>query len=225
VEAAFKLEHLTFKYKKNSKEILSDISCEIPKGQITGIMGPSGAGKTTLIKLLNGVICLNDHKGAQGDIFLLGKKVRDLPKEHIFLHVGTVLQDPDTQIIFTNVEDELAFGMENYCIEPQIIEQKISEMLTFLGIEALRHRDPNTLSGGEKQLVILAAILCLDVEIIILDECMSQVDQLGRKRIQEMIEKLYNHGKTIIMIEHEIENLSLAQSILYLNEGRLSCRS
>lgn len=225
MEAAFKLEHLSFKYKKSSRAILSDITCEIPKGEITGIMGPSGAGKTTLIRLLNGVISLEDHKGAEGDIFLLGKKLRDMPKHHVFLNVGTVLQDPDTQIIFTNVEDELAFGMENYCIEPQLIERKITEIVGLLGIEALRHRDPNTLSGGEKQLVILAAILCLDVEIIILDECMSQVDQSGRKRILALIQKLQNQGKTILMIEHEIENLSLASSILYLSEGRLSCRS
>jgi energy-coupling factor transport system ATP-binding protein len=132
-----------------------------------------------------------------------------------------VYQDPDTQIIFSCVEDEMAFGPENLCISREDILKRIDHILELLDIQGLRYRNPNKLSGGEKQLVVLASILTLDVDIIILDEAMSQVDRQGKKRILKAIQRMKSAGKSIIMVEHTIENLSISDEILLLKEGKL----
>ena len=216
-----KLSSISFKYGINTDVLLDDINLTIKEGSITAIVGLSGVGKTTLIQILNGTIQHSTHKGISGDIMLYGMTFNELKKTEICKRVGTVFQDPDTQIIFSNVEDELAFGMENFCVEREEMLQRINKVLDLLGIEDLRDRNPNKLSGGEKQLVVLGAILCLNPDIIILDECMAQVDKKGKERILNVLKTLRIEGKTIIMIEHDYANLSVSDEIYELNSGKL----
>lgn len=129
-------------------------------------MGSSGSGKSTLLKIINGTI---DTSKLQGD-YRRPDNVR----------FGSVYQNLDNQIIFPNVLDELVFGMENLCFSKKQMDEKLLNVTQLLGIDHLLSEETRHLSGGEKQLVIMASILCLDVEVLILDECLSQVDQKGK---------------------------------------------
>lgn len=217
------IKNLYFNYSNTkTNAIIDSISFSVNNGQIVAIVGSSGVGKTTLIKMINGTIHPNDNKRIKGEIYIFGEEIKRLSKPQISKYMGTVFQDPDTQIIFSCVEDELAFGMENLCFPQKDMTKRIDDVLELLNIESLRYRNPNQLSGGEKQLVVIASILCLDVDIIILDEVLTQVDKKGKAKILKALEKLKNQGKTIIMIEHDYGNLFIADSVYRLEEGKLN---
>jgi energy-coupling factor transporter ATP-binding protein EcfA2 len=216
---AIRLEALSFQYNRR-KKILEDVNMQIESGQVVGIIGESGVGKTTLLRLMNGSFFHEYAHKIKGNIYIDSKQMQK--EEDFFQKVGTIYQNPDNQIIFSNVTDELAFGMENMYTHPSVMHEKIDEVLKLLDIEHLRHRNPNTLSGGEKQLVTVAAILCLDIDIVILDECMAQVDTKGKVLIKEAIRRMKAHQKTIVMVEHDFENLQCCDQIYQLREGVLS---
>ncbi|MBS7526897.1 ABC transporter ATP-binding protein [Fusibacter paucivorans] len=215
---AIQLEALTFQYNKR-KKILDNVNLSIGKGEAVGIIGESGVGKTTLLRLMNGSYFHEYERQIKGSIFIDGQRMAK--EEDFFQKIGTIYQNPDNQIIFSNVTDELAFGMENMCISPEIMRSKIDEVLKMLAIEHLRDRNPNTLSGGEKQLVTVAAILCLDIGILILDECMAQVDAKGKVLITEAIRRMKTHHKTVVMVEHDYENLRPCDRIYKMEAGKL----
>jgi energy-coupling factor transport system ATP-binding protein len=214
-------KNLYFSYDEKKSPMINGINITLEKGSVIGILGLSGSGKTTLIKILNGLIPKRIQGSFKGKVMLKGKNFKTMTLQEISQNIGTVYQDPDTQIIFSCVEDEMAFGPENLCISREDILKRIDHILELLDIQGLRYRNPNKLSGGEKQLVVLASILTLDVDIIILDEAMSQVDRQGKKRILKAIQRMKSAGKSIIMVEHTIENLSISDEILLLKEGKL----
>jgi energy-coupling factor transport system ATP-binding protein len=139
----------------------------------------------------------------------------------IVAKLGIVFQDPDTQLFSPTVEDELAFGPENLCIERDEIDIRIENSISQVGMENYRLDSPNHLSGGQKQLVALASVLSLKPEILILDEAMAQIDAEGRKLIKETIRSLKETGKTLVLVEHDMENLDIADRILVLKDGKL----
>lgn len=214
-------KNIYFKYGEKDSQILENINIDLQSGKIIGIMGLSGSGKTTLIQILNGLIPKRVPGSYKGKVLIKGDDISKIEVEKISREIGTVYQDPDTQIIFSCVEDELAFGPENLCIKKEKILKKIEEVLKLLNIEHLRYRNPNKLSGGEKQLVVIASVLTLDVDIVILDESMSQIDDKGKILIKKGIERLRDSGKGIIMVEHDIDNLSIADDIFILQGGEL----
>lgn len=215
---AIELKHLTFQYNKH-KVILKDASLEVAKGALVGLIGDSGVGKTSVLRMINGSLVSEGRQKLSGRISLNGVLMEK--EEDFFRQTGTVYQNPDNQIIFSSVEDELAFGMENMCISPELMGDKITQALDLLGIKHLRKRNPNELSGGEKQLIILAAILCLDIDIIILDECMTQIDTAGRKLIIEAIKRMKGSGKTVLMVEHDYENLSIVDQVYRIENQKI----
>ena len=206
-------KNLNFSYHEKEEPIINGINLSLEKGKIIGIVGLSGSGKTTLIKILNGLIPKRIQGIYNGTVSLRGKDFKNMTLQEISQSIGTVYQNPDTQIIFSCVEDEMAFGPENLCMSRKDILKKIDYVLELLNIQELRYRNPNKLSGGEKQLVVLASILTLDVDIIILDEPMSQIDAQGKKNIIKAIQRMKSAGKGIIMVEHAIENLSISDEI------------
>lgn len=212
------LENVSFSYHKN-REILSKANASFNKGSINGIVGLSGSGKTTLIRLINGSLIRDGVYDFQGSIKVFEKDIKT--QKDINRFIGTVYQDPDNQIIFTKVIDEVVFGMENYNKSSSYMDTKLVEVLELLGIDYLKLRDPNQLSGGEKQLVVLASILTLDVEILVLDECMTGVSYNSRLKVLEIIKKLKDQGKCIVMVEHDYENLLDTNKIYELHKGLL----
>lgn len=190
-------------------------------GQITGIVGLSGSGKSTLLRLINGSLKMEKWPGASGAVLIEGKDRKDWTFDDLVQKMGTVYQDPDCQILFSHVEDEWVFGMENYQLSSAEMDARMNEVCDLLQIHHLRHRDPNQLSGGEKQLVILASILCLEAEILVLDECMAQVDAKGRRLIFQALQRLKAAGKTLILVEHEEDNLQIADRIYRVRKQKL----
>lgn len=217
-----KAENLSFQYRQNSKIILQNIDLTVDKGEILAVAGLSGAGKSTLCYCLCGIIPHVYNGLMTGNVYINGKNTRDLTLPQIATMLGIVFQNPDNQLFSFSVEDEIAFGPENLCVPRSEIERRVTETLKTVGMQEFRHAGPQQLSGGQRQLISLAAVLSLQPEILIFDEAMSQIDSAGKKLVRDMILKLKEEGKTIIMVEHDFENLALADRILVLRDGRLA---
>lgn len=218
---AIDIENLKFKYEGQKDYILNGVNLKVQRGDVLAIVGLSGNGKSTLCYSLNGIIPNIFHGDLQGHVKIFGSHIKDIDKSELMNTIGVVFQDPDTQLFSPTVEDELAFGPENLCIPREEIGSRIDNVLKLTGMEKYRYENPNNLSGGEKQLIVLGAILCLQPNILVFDEAMAQVDDDGKKRIKEVIKKLKNDGKTIIMIEHDFNNLDIADKVVLLKNGRL----
>lgn len=218
---AIETKKLFFKYKDSDPYIIKNINLRIKKGEILGIVGLSGSGKSTLINLLNGIIPKRISGILTGDVYINGENIAEKNINELATCIGTIFQNPDYQILFSNAEDEMAFGPENLCCEKFEILNRITDVTKLLNIEKLRTKNPNNLSGGEKQLITIASVLTLNVGIIIFDESMAQIDENGRKLIKDAILKLKNQGKALLMVEHDLDNLDIADRILLLKEGRL----
>ncbi|GAA0177083.1 hypothetical protein SH2C18_03710 [Clostridium sediminicola] len=217
-----KINNLKFKYKSSKDYILNGINLKIGKGEVIAITGLSGCGKTSLMYCINGIIPKRYNGDFSGEVLIDGKNISELEVEQVATMIGTVFQDPDTQIVFSNVEDEIAFSSENLCVEKSEILKRMDDITELLDIQRLRGRNPRDLSGGEKQLIVAASVLILGINILILDECMSQVDEKGKKLMKRAISKLKEQGKTIIMVEHEEENLDIVDKVYKLERGVLS---
>lgn len=214
-------KNLSFKYKKNDKNIINDVSLQVNKGEILAIVGLSGSGKTTLCYCLSGIIP-NVYTGdLTGEVFIKDQIIKNMSMPQIATKVGIVFQNPETQIFFPIVENELAFGPENLCINRNEIDERINEVLSLLDIENIRYEKTQHLSGGQKQLIALASVLTLKPEILIFDEVMAQIDKKGKKAIKDIILQLKKEGRTVIMVEHNLDNIDIADKKLVLKNGRL----
>lgn len=216
------IKNLKFKYKNSKDYILKDVNFKMKKGEVIAITGLSGCGKTSLMYCINGIVPKRYSGDFSGEVLINGKNILELEVPEVATMIGTVFQDPDTQIVFSNVDDEIAFSSENLCVEKNEILNRIDAITKLLNIEKLRGRNPKDLSGGEKQLVVAASVLSLGINILILDECMSQVDENGKKLMKKAILKLKKEGKTIIMVEHEEDNLDIVDTVYSLHKGVLS---
>ncbi|NLM43688.1 MAG: ABC transporter ATP-binding protein [Clostridiales bacterium] len=218
------VKDLSFKYTANSPLILNSISFKIEKGTITSIAGLSGCGKTTLAFCLCGAIPKSMPGIIDGSIIIEGEDIKNLNLPNLAQKVGMVFQDVDNQLFLPTVEAEIAFAPENLCLPYEEIEKRVEKVIDMLGIESLRYKNPSQLSGGQKHLVALASILSLDPEIIILDEVLSELDRKNKKLIISVIKSLNKAGKTIIIIDHSIKNLMVANSILLMKNGNIEDR-
>lgn len=215
-------ENLSFSYPGNERQILNNINFTINRGEIKAVVGLSGSGKSTFCYCLSGVIPHIYPGNLSGHVYIAGETVGELKIQEISTRVGIVFQNPETQLFFSVVEDELAFGPENLCIPREKIGERIENTLELLGIRDLRSANISNLSGGQKQLVALASVLTLQPDILIFDEVMSQIDKPGKKRIKNVILDLKEKGKTIIIVEHDLNNVDIADEVLLLRRGRLS---
>ncbi|MFA6941653.1 MAG: ABC transporter ATP-binding protein, partial [Clostridiaceae bacterium] len=201
--------------------ILRGVNLKVKKGEILALVGLSGCGKTTLCHCMCGIIPHVFQGDYKGKVLINGNLAADMKLPSIAAKLGIVFQDPDTQLFSPVVEDEIAFGPENLCIERDEIGKRIGDALKKVRMERYRFESPAILSGGQKQLIALASVLSLNSEILIFDEAMSQIDSEGKRIIKEMIGQLKNLGKTIIMVEHDFENLDIADRIMVMKNGIL----
>jgi len=218
---AVEIEGLHFKYRGQKECILNGINLRVCQGEVLAIVGLSGNGKSTLCYALNGIIP-NIYKGdLKGSVKIMGRTLKDISIVRLATIVGVVFQDPDTQLFSPTVEDEIAFGPENLCLPRKEIGMRIDRVLELTGMVSYRYENPNNLSGGEKQLVALGAVLSLEPDILVFDEAMAQIDKDGKKRIKKVIRKLKDDGKTIIIIDHDFNNLDIADRVVLLKNGKL----
>jgi energy-coupling factor transporter ATP-binding protein EcfA2 len=218
---ALVVEDLTFRYRDRTEPTLRNISLKIPKGELLLVAGASGSGKTTLIRCINGLIPRSYKGELQGKVLLNGTDNKDLPLANISQIVGTVLQDPERQILGTRVCNEVAFGLENLGMERSVIKDRIEKALDYLCITELRNRETFNLSGGEKQKVALAGVLAMHPSILLLDEPLASLDPASAQETLVLVRRLIDEGLTVIMIEHRIEDvLSIRPDrVLFLEDG------
>lgn len=218
-----KIKGLTFKYKGSKEPALKDVSLDIQDGDFIGIIGTSGAGKTTLALALNGVIPHQLPGDFYGSVSVDSMDTIDNPPEKFCRKIGEVFQNIDSQMVASVVEDEILFGLENFGYSRQEIESRLSKALADLGITDLRYREISSLSGGQKQKVAIAALLALEPEIMVLDEPTGELDPESSIEIFQLLQKLNREkGITIVIVEQKIMLLcAYVKRLLVLDKGDL----
>lgn len=210
-----KIENLKFKYKEENY-ILQDINLEINKGECMAIVGKNGSGKSTLSKLIAGIL-----KPTKGNIYIDEINTRD-KKEYINLRkkVGIVFQNPENQIIFNNIDDELSFALKNLKLDN--IELRINEALNKVKINKDSIGEIDELSLGQKQRITIAGVLAINPEYIVFDEPTTMIDSEGKEAVYKIISTLKENGYTIIYVTNNTEEILLADKILILDKGKIA---
>jgi energy-coupling factor transport system ATP-binding protein len=218
---ALVIDQLSFRYQRRDEYALKEISFQVDPGEILLIAGASGCGKTTLMRCINGLIPRTYHGEITGDIKLFGKSVTEMSMPELSQNVGTILQDPERQIVGSYVLNEVAFGLENLGLPRDEILQRADETLKFLGISHLRDRETFLTSGGEKQKVALAGVLSMRPRILLLDEPLASLDPMSSREALQFFRWLANEGIAIMIVEHRVEDVLAIHpdKVLYLENG------
>jgi energy-coupling factor transport system ATP-binding protein len=223
VSIVIAIKDLSFRYAGAEKNALSGINLEIPDGDFLGVIGSSGAGKSTLTYALNGVIPHHYPGDFYGSVLINSQDTVDAGTENLSRQVGSVFQDIDGQMVASVVEDEILFGLENFAVDHAEIEGRLTGALAAAGIPELRKRAISTLSGGQKQKVVIAAITALRPRIIVLDEPSGELDPRSSRKIFEYLRELNEqHGITIVVVEQKIMLLcEFAKHLVVMDSGAL----
>lgn len=214
---------VTYRYPRAHQPALTDVTLTIDDGERVLVAGPSAGGKSTLLRLFNGLIP-HFHGGAlRGSVEVLGQDTATTPPRNLATVAGMVFQEPEAQGIADTVEDEVAFGMEQLGVAPAVMRQRIATLLGALGIDHLRHRRLATLSGGERQRVAIASVLALQPALLLLDEPTSQLDPDGAQAVLDALENARRElGLAVVIAEHRVERLlPWADVVLLVDGGRV----
>lgn len=220
-EILFDIRHLTHTFETEDGktfDALSDVTCTIPKGSFTAIIGTNGSGKSTLARHLNAL-----YLPTAGEVIVEGMKTSDM--EHIWdirQKVGMVFQNPDNQLVAAIVEEDVAFGPENLGVPADEIRKRVDYALEKVGMSAYRTHSPAMLSGGQKQRIAIAGVLAMHPDCIVLDEPTAMLDPLGRKEVMDTIHELNrSEGITIVLITHFMEEAVTADHVLVVDRTKL----
>jgi len=216
----YKAENFSFSYKKSDKKALKNIKLEIGEGEFLGIIGKTGAGKTTLVLTMNGIIPNFLKGGFEGSVKIFGKDLISSKVNDFFRDVGIVFQDFETQIFSSSVEREIVFGLENLGIDRDEIKRRLEIFSKKMGIYHLLRRNPLSLSGGEKQRVVVASILAMEPSLLVFDEPTTDMDFEGREELYSLYNGLKGK-KAIVVVEHELERLLSSDRVLILEKGEI----
>ena len=217
------VEDLSFRYRDRQGAAIHDISFELSPGEILLVAGASGCGKTTLIRCINGLIPRSYKGEISGRIVVFGEEVKNWPLSRISQKIGTVLQDPERQILGTKVLNEVAFGLENLGIPRTEIYGRVQAALDILEISHLEDRDTFTLSGGEKQKVALAGVLAMRPSILLLDEPLASLDPASAWDSLNTIRLLADQGISVMLVEHRVEDVLRIQPgrVMFMSDGEI----
>ncbi len=218
---AFTIEHLTFAYSGRDVPALSDISLSIRKGEFVTLIGQSGCGKSTLLRQLKPPLA--PHGKREGDIRFFGEPLYALDARAQAARIGFVLQSPDNQIVTDKVWHELAFGLESLGYRTADIRLRVAEMASFFGIQTWFHKSVTELSGGQKQMLNLAAVMTMQPEVLLLDEPTSQLDPIAASDFLETLAKINRElGTTILISEHRLEEvMPLSDRVVVMDGGKV----
>ncbi|MDD6846984.1 MAG: energy-coupling factor transporter ATPase [bacterium] len=217
-DSAIFLKDLSFSYIENGPLNIKEITLDIKRGQSVAIIGHNGSGKSTLAKLIDGILVQKS-----GDIFIFGVKMTDDNVLLLRRDIALVFQNPDSQFIGATVRDDIAFGLENECVDPKAMPQMIEECAKKVGMEEYLDREPCNLSGGQKQRVAIAGAIARKSSILILDEASAMLDPKGKSELRALIKKTReeNPDLTVLNITHELEDASVADRVIVLNAGKV----
>ena len=216
-------QDLSFTYKNEKKPALQEIRLSVPDGGFLGIIGPAGAGKTTLARAVTGMIPHHYRGDFYGSVTVNGLDTVDTSIDELARLVGMVFQDVESQIISPLVEDELLYGLENFGIPREEIPGRMTEAMEMVGIPELKDRSIASLSGGQRQKVAIASILALKPQILVLDEPTGELDPRSSRQIFSLLKTLNEEqGITVILIEQKIMLLcEFAKQLAVISEGRI----
>ena len=224
METIINVDDVSFSYGTQTEQALSHISLSVNKGDFIGIIGPSGAGKSTLAACLSGAVPHHYTGAFFGSVMVDGHDTCEVSLTDVSQIVGSVLQDIDTQMVASVVEDEMLFGLENFGVPHDQIEQRVSETLETVGISDLRDREIATLSGGQKQKVAIAAILAMRPRVLVLDEPTAALDPASSTLVFETLREANRVlGITIVVVEQKVALLSeYCNRVFVLNHGEIA---
>lgn len=222
--AAVRVEDLWFRYPGADLPALRGIDLVVGPGEFHGVIGPSGAGKSTLCLALTGLIPYSVEGEVEGRVLVRGVDVTSRHEPDVTAEMSLVLQDPEAQIIGMTVAEDLAYGPENYEVDPAVIAERSVRCLDLVGLPGMSERDTYALSGGEKQRLAIAAALMTEPRILVLDEPTSELDPLGKDQVFAVLAELRRaHDTTVVVVEHEVDRLvGLADRIWVMHEGRVT---
>ena len=222
-KSAVRLEHLSYSYKNddniNEEDLtINDVNFDIYEGEYVALIGHNGSGKSTLAKLIIGL-----YVQLKGQIYIFDQEMNDDNVYELRRNLGIIFQNPDNQFIGSTVRDDIAFGLENDCIDTDTMKILVDEFAEKVGMKEYLDKEPSNLSGGQKQRVAIAGALARKPKILIMDEATAMLDPKGRRDIRNLIKKMKdeNPGLTIISITHDIDEAYQGDKVIVLNKGKV----
>jgi len=222
-EVVISFQNFSYSY-PTKPNALVDINFEVHKGEVIGIIGPNGAGKSTFCKSLNGLVPHFYGGTVKGSVIVAGMNTLEHTVAELSTKVGLVFQEPENQLsgLALTVEEEVGFGLLMLGFPRELIKERVKEALEKVGLKGLEKRSPFELSGGQQQRLAIATVLAMKPEIMVLDEPVALLDPIGKYEVFSVIKELIKEGSTIVIAEHEIEELAyLTDYIVLLNEGKI----
>ena len=218
MENIIEVRNLKYKYDSESENYtLNDVSFQVKKGEWLSIVGHNGSGKSTTVRLIDGLL-----EAESGDIIISGDK---LTAENVWekrRQIGMVFQNPDNQFVGATVEDDVAFGLENQGLDYDLMVERVQQALELVSMQDFKEREPARLSGGQKQRVAVAGVVALRPDIIILDEATSMLDPEGRLDLIQTVKKIKDSNQlTVISITHDLDEIALSDRVLVMKEGQV----
>lgn len=215
MDSIVKLKNVSFSY--NRKKFIENLFLEVNRNSYTCIVGPNGGGKTTISKLMCGLLDAKDGEIFIDDILLNKENIGIIRNK-----VGVIFQNPDNQYVGTTLKDDIIFGLENRAIEPEYMDDIVKDVSDLCGIGHLLEKEPYTMSGGEKQKGAMAGVLALSPELLILDEATSMLDPVSKEEFKKNILRLQKEKKlTIISITHDVNETLNADNVIVVDDGKI----
>ncbi|GMB10029.1 energy-coupling factor ABC transporter ATP-binding protein [Thermolongibacillus altinsuensis] len=215
MEIAVRVQDVSFQYANQSDYALKNVSFHVRTGEWLTIVGHNGSGKSTIAKLLTGLL-----QAEKGRIEICGIPLNEETIWKVREQIGIVFQNPDNQFVGTTVQDDVAFGLENRGVPREEMTERINEALKKVNMESFLEHEPHRLSGGQKQRVAIASVIALRPRIIILDEATSMLDPRGKKEVLAVIEQLQKERQiTVISITHDLDEVAKADRVIVMNKG------
>lgn len=216
-ESFVRLEHVFYKYEDTEKYAVKDVSISAQKGEWVALVGHNGSGKSTIAKLLNGLLFPEEGLIKIGHFVLSEKNIWEIRRQ-----VGMVFQNPDNQFVGATVQDDVAFGLENHGVPHDTMVERVESALNEVGMQSYALHEPARLSGGQKQRVAIAGVLALQPDVIILDEATSMLDPRGRAEVMETIRIMREQEDiTVISITHDLDEVLFADRVIVMNKGEV----
>ena len=218
MKSVIDVKNLSFRYKESQEYYdVKDITFHVKRGEWLSIVGHNGSGKSTTVRLIDGLL-----EAESGEIVINGQQLTEENVWSIRRQIGMVFQNPDNQFVGATVEDDVAFGLENKGLPYKEMVSRVQEALSFVGMMDFKDREPARLSGGQKQRVAIAGIIAMRPSILILDEATSMLDPEGRQELIQSIEDIrQQYGMTVLSITHDLDEVAMSNRVLVLKQGKV----
>ena len=222
MKSVIDVKNLSFRYKESQEYYdVKDITFHVKRGEWLSIVGHNGSGKSTTVRLIDGLL-----EAESGEIAIDGQRLTEENVWSIRRQIGMVFQNPDNQFVGATVEDDVAFGLENQGLSRQEMKKRVEEALALVGMLDFKKREPARLSGGQKQRVAIAGVVALRPAILILDEATSMLDPEGRRELIETVKGIRkDYDMTVISITHDLEEVAMSDRVLIMKKGEIESTS